>query len=164
MKWEYQLYSGLSLLIVFLLIVQSYLIRIDEKPFSEVNRLESFNQLLVAIECNIFLMEGEKQNMLVEGPGGKMKNIETIYNEGCITIKKNKEKLLSRILRIINGDKYIINIYITVNNLDDFYIDAGNDQPEVKYSAEDMIGLTLKDGNILILESKKIKSCYYLTS
>jgi hypothetical protein len=164
MKWEYQIYLGIGFLIFSLLFLQSYLINREKEPFSEVNSIESFNQVLVAIECNIFIMEGERQNILVEGPEGKMNNIETINNEGCITIRGKGKKLLSRVFHLLNAKKEKINIYITFNNLDEIYIDTSAEQPDVKYSTEDMIGLTLENGNTLILESKKMKNCQYLTS
>jgi hypothetical protein len=159
MKWEFQLYTGFGLLIVVLLVLQTYFPGDKEPPLSEVNTIDQFNQLLVDMECNVFLIEGEKQNILVEGPSEKIRNIETIYYEGCITIRENSKKILSRVMNLFNKNPEHINIYITVNNLEDFHIDANNQSPEVRYSAQDIIGLTLKYGNTLILESKKSKSC-----
>jgi hypothetical protein len=164
MKWEYHLYLGIGLLIFSLLFLQAYLLNQEKEPFSEVNSIDSFNQLLVAIECNIFLLEGERQNILVEGPEGKMNNIETINSEGCITIREKGDKLVSRVFHFLNKKKEKINIYITLNNLDEIYINTSADQPDVRYSTEDMIGLTLENGNTLILESKKMKNCQHLTS
>lgn len=159
MKWEFQLYTGFGFLIIILLGIQTYLLRVEEPPFSEINRIDSFNQLLVNIECNVFLLEGDNENILVEGPSDKIRNIETIYNEGSITIEENSQKILSRVMNLFSNNQEKINIYITVHDLDDFHIDANNQQPEVKYSAENIIGLTLKNGNTLILESKKTKIC-----
>lgn len=159
MKWEFQLYTGFGFLIIILLGIQTYLLRVEEPPFSEINRIDSFNQLLVNIECNVFLLEGDNENILVEGPSDKIRNIETIYNEGSITIEENSQKILSRVMNLFSNNQEKINIYITVHDLDDFHIGANNQQPEVKYSAENIIGLTLKNGNTLILESKKTKIC-----
>lgn len=159
MKWEFQLYSGFGLLIVILLVLQTYFPGVREPYFSEVNTIDQFNQLLVDMECNVFLIEGEKQNILVEGPSEKIRSIETIYHEGCITIRENSKKMLSRMMDLFNKNPEHVNIYITVNNLRDFHIDANNQSPEVRYSAQDMIGMTLKYGNTLVLESKKSKSC-----
>jgi 5S rRNA maturation endonuclease (ribonuclease M5) len=159
MKWEFQLYTGFGFLIVILLVIQTYLLHVEKPPYSQVSAANTFNQLLVDIECNVYLLEGEKQNILVEGPNDKIRNIETIYNEGCITIRENSNKMLSRMMNLINNNQEPINVYITVNNLDDFHIHMDNQSPEVKYSAEDIIGVTLKYGNSLILESKRTKSC-----
>jgi len=160
MKWEIQSYAGLSFLIIILLIYQSNLIRIENnEPISEVRNIDSFKQLLVDLECNIYLLEGETQNILVEGPSNKLKNIETIYNEGCFTIKENGGKLLSKFFSIINKNKNQINIYITINNLNNFLINPSDEQSIFRYIADDMIGLSLKYGNYLILESRKTKNC-----
>lgn len=159
MKWEIHLYSGFGLLIIMLLVIQAYFLRSEEPPYSRVKSIDQFNQLQVDMECNIFLIEGDRQNILVEGPSEKIRDIETIYNEGCITIRENGKKLLSRFKDFIINKSQRINIYITVNDLDDFYLDSGNHSPEVKYSAQDIIGLTLKYGNTLVLASKKSKTC-----
>ncbi len=159
MKWEFQLYTGFGLLIVILLVFQTYLLRDKEPPFSKVNPIDQFNQLLVEMECNVFLIEGEKQNILVEGPSEKIRNIETVYYEGCITIRENSKRMLSRVMSLFNKNPEKINIYITVNNLNDFHIDGINHSPEVKYSAQNIVGMTLRYGNTLVLESKKNKSC-----
>jgi hypothetical protein len=159
MKWEFQLYSGFGLLIILLLIFQVYLFQSDEPPYSRVKTVDQFNQLLVEMECNVFLIEGDKQNILVEGPSEKIRKIETTYHEGRITIRESSNKLLSRVMSFFVKNPEKVNIYITLNNLDDFHIEARNHSPEVKYSAQDIIGLTLKYGNILVLESRKNKTC-----
>ena len=158
MKWEFKLYFWFGLLIVILFILQAGIFRTDSRS-SEVNALKSFSQLMLDMECNVFLLEGESQHILVEGPGDRMKNIETTVEEGSITVKENGKRLISRILNIFEPDHERVNIYITINNLDNIKLDAGDDQPDVKYVSEDMIGLTLKNGNILILETKGSKKC-----
>jgi hypothetical protein len=159
MKWEFHLYTGFGLLIILLLVIQASFFQGEEPLYSQVKTIDQFNQLQVDMECNIFLIEGDKQNILVEGPGEKIRDIETIYNEGCITIRENSKRLLSRIMELMIYKSHQINIYITVNDLGDFYIDSGDHSPEVKYSAQDIIGLTLKYGNTLVLASKKRKTC-----
>jgi predicted DNA-binding ArsR family transcriptional regulator len=67
-------------------------------------------------------------------------------------------------LQFLKGSQDNINIYISLKNLDDIHIYSGKDKPDVKYSTHDMIGLTLKEGKTLILESKTVNSCDNLTS
>ncbi|MBR9997717.1 MAG: DUF2807 domain-containing protein [Cyclobacteriaceae bacterium] len=159
MKWEFQLYAGFGLLIVLLLLLQTSILQLEKGSVSEVNAIDSFNQLMVDIECNVFLMKGEKQNILVEGPGNKIRNIETVNNGGCVTVKEKGKRLISRVMDFIKHRNDRVNIYITVNNLDDICIETNDEQPEVKYTAEDIIGLTLRNGNTLFLEPKGAKSC-----
>lgn len=160
MKWEIQTYTGISLLIICLFIYHSNLFKIkNEKPISEVQILESFNQLHVDLECNIYLVEGEAQRILVEGPTNKLKKIVTINNEGSITIRQNGKELISTFFNFFDTNKYHINIYISVNNLDNFTIIPCDEESIFRYIADDIIGLSIKQGNTLTLESKNIKSC-----
>lgn len=159
MKWELKLYACVGLLIIVLLLLQTNFLRTGKEFYSEVNPINSFSQLMLDIECNVFLMEGEKQHILLEGPGNRIKNIETVSNEGCILIRENGKSLISRIMGLIEPEKDKVNIYITVNELDNINLETKDKQPEIKYTAEDIIGLTLRYGNVLTLETKEPQNC-----
>jgi hypothetical protein len=62
-------------------------------------------------------------------------------------------------MNLIEPEKEKVNIYITLNNLNNIKLETKDKQPEVKYSAEDIIGLTLRYGNILTLETKDSQNC-----
>lgn len=159
MKWELKLYAGLSFLIMVLLLLQTIFSGRGKEFYSEVNPINSFSQLMLDIECNVFLMEGEKQHILLEGPGNRIKNIETVKNEGCIVVREKEKRLISRIRGLIGSENEKINIYITVDKLDNIKLEMKDRQPEIKYKAEDVIGLTLRNGNILTLETREPRNC-----
>jgi hypothetical protein len=159
MKWELKLYASFGFLIILLLFLQTQYFRTENKSYSDVNPINSFSHLMLDIECNVFLIKGEDQHILLEGPGSRIKNIITTNNRGCIVVRENGKGWISRLMSLIKSEKEKVNIYITLNNLNNIKIETRDKQPEVKYSAEDIIGLTLRYGNILTLEMKESQNC-----
>lgn len=160
MKKELHLYLLVCSLILIASIFQSNVFKErKKKETSNVNTLDSFRQLLVEIDCNIFVIEGENQNILIEGSSELLNAIETVNNSGCITIHRKHKSFLKSVLALLSRKHNKINIYITVNNFDDFNILPVKSQLNIKYSSRDRIGLILDKGQKFLIESKEINKC-----
>ncbi len=119
MKGEIKLYLGICVIISALLLYQkSGIISKHNTSITEVNTLEAFNQLLVDAECNLFLIEGQEEGILLEGSVNRLTQLETNFSYGCITVRDKSKKLMSEIRDFFTGDKDELNIYITVNDIE----------------------------------------------
>ena len=120
--------------------------------------MTDINQLLIDVNCNIFLMEGDGEYILVEGPDRKIQQIQAIDCDGCIRITENKGTFLAGLIGIFKAQENDINIYITINDLEDIKFSNIGNKLNIKYISSNCLGLILYRGQKLIIESKFINS------
>ena len=160
MKREIYLYSILGFFTLSLIVIQFNLSTKEESsPTSKIENLTNVEQLMINVKSNIYLVEGEIPNILVEGPGKILKEIETIECDGCLTIKNQDISYLSMALNLFNSKKADINIYITLPDLELYNLTEELNDSNVKFTSVDRMGLYLPSGKKFILESKKLICC-----
>lgn len=160
MKREIYLYSILGFFI-FSLIVMQFRSSNTEDPFptSKIEDLTNVDQLMIHVKSNIFLVEGEFSNILVEGPAKLLQKIETIECDGCLTIKNRDVGYLSMALNLFNSKKSKVNIYITLPDLDQYNLTEILSNANIKFSSADRMGLFLPNGKKFVLESENLFCC-----
>ncbi|HLF33546.1 MAG TPA: DUF2807 domain-containing protein [Cyclobacteriaceae bacterium] len=90
-----------------------------EKLYTEVRQIEKFNKLFLDIQCNIFIVEGERPGIVYEGSKRLLRNIEIEVKEGCVFIRNNKEAVWNALSGIFTlGSPQLLNIYVVVRDID----------------------------------------------
>jgi hypothetical protein len=159
MKREIYIYSVLGVFTCLLIYYQfNFSFDKTEKITSKIKPMTDINQLLIDVNCNIFLMEGDGEYILVEGPDSKIQQIQAIDFDGCIRITENKGTFLAGLFGIFKAKQNDINIYITINDLEDIKFSNIGNKLNIKYISSDCLGLILSRGQKLIIESKFINS------
>jgi hypothetical protein len=160
MKREIYIYSILGVF-TCLLIFYQFNFKLNETGniSSKIKSITNIDQLLINVNCNIFIVEGEDQNILLEGPDRKIRQIQAVSMDDCISISREKETFPASILGIFNLEKNDINIYITINDFDNIRISTVDELNNIKYTSAECMGLILSRGQKLLIESKFIKSC-----
>ena len=155
MKAELKLYCCLGFLILLILLFR---INIPDgnsgSNTSLADEISTFDELLVEMNCEVFFVKGEKNRIVYEGPEKIIDNIETIHNEGSILIKKKSNKILSGMIDFLKNRKNSLTIYISVTCLDNLEVIPLEGPSKIKYSSEELIGLSLKNGESVLIESK----------
>jgi len=159
MKREIYIYSILGIFTCLLLYFQFNWSDKELKSTSSIQELKGMNQLTIDFRCNVFLVEGEDEFILIEGPAKKIRQIETFTTYGCVKIRENKKTLLAGIFNLFIPEPNDINIYITVNDLNIFKLSYIDEESNIKFNSIDCLGLILMKGEKLMIESKQIKSC-----
>jgi len=159
MKREIYIYSILGIFTCFLIYYQfNFSFDKTEEITSKIKQITDINHLLIDVNCNIFLIEGDGEHILVEGPDSKIQQIQAIDCDGCIRITKSKGTFLAGLFDIYNAKQNNINIYITINDLEDFKFSNIDENMNIKYISSECLGLILSRGQKLIIESKFINS------
>ena len=154
MKREIYIYSILGIITCFLIFYQLNLQTDDgESIASNIKKIKGINQLSIDINCNVFFVEGEGEHILVEGPAKKIDRIETSIHDGYVYITEHKKTFLAGIFSFLNFEENNINIYITVNDLDDFNFSFIDESKSIKYTSGECIGLILQKGQKILIES-----------
>jgi len=159
MKREIYIYSILGIITCFLIFYQ-FNFKIDEGEMitSSIKKIKGINQLTIDVSCNVFLVEGEGEHILVEGPAKKIDKIETSTQDGCVKITEHKKTFLAGIFSFLNIEENDINIYITVKELESFNFSFIDESKTVKYTSGECIGLILLKGQKIMIESMLINS------
>jgi hypothetical protein len=153
MKREIYIYSILGVFTCFLIFYQfSHFQNDREENTSKIHANSDLSQLCIDVDCNVFLVEGDEQHILMEGPVNKLKHIQAIKNEDCIRITKNTSAFLAGIFNLFNSKKNDINIYITLKDLDDIKL-SHEDLSSVRFTSNECMGLILSKGQKLIIDS-----------
>lgn len=159
MKRDIYLFSFLAIIILFLIIFQSERAKITSGVVaSKISSMENVEQLLINLDCNIYIVEGEEQNILFEGPPKKISQVHTISRSGSIEIHKKGETLLAGVLEIFDLKKADLNVYITIYDLDQIRISNVDEIKNIKYTSSECLALNLSRGQQLIIKSKFDKS------
>ncbi len=161
MKGEILAFCCLGILLLILLIFQMKDIwRIQGNPVSEIKETEDMRQLIVDIPANVFLIEGEKQRIVIEGSERLMSNIITTCEEGLIRVgPKETKKVLFSFSGLFNNRKEKLNIYLSMKTLDKLQ-PPQDKKYNIRYQTNNLIGLFLLKGDSLFVETKKSKlSC-----
>jgi hypothetical protein len=154
MKREIYIYSILGILTCFLIFYQfSNNHNETEESTSKIQSISELSQLCIDVNCNVFLVEGDGQHILMEGPVKKLKHIQAISNGSCIKITKSTSTFLAGVFRIFESKGNDINIYITLKDLDDIKFSHIDELSSVKFTSSDCMGLILSKGQKLIIES-----------
>jgi hypothetical protein len=160
MKREIYIFSVLGVFTCLLLLYQYNNNR--DKPghiSSKIESLKNIHQLCINVKCNVFLVEGEEQNILVEGPGKELRHIQALSNNGCFSITRERDPFLAAIFNIFNIEKNNINIYITIKDLDNIKLSYIDELKNIRYISGECLGLILSRGQKLVIESKFLNSC-----
>lgn len=131
----------------------------DTLVASKVENLSNVDQLMINIKSNIYIVKGEVQNILVEGPEKILQKIETVECDGCLTIKNREVGYLAMALNFFNSKKSEVNIYITLPDLNQYNLADILNNANIKFSSADRMGIFLPKGKKFILESKKLFCC-----
>jgi len=160
MKREIFIYSVLGVF-TCLLIFYQYKNNLNKtgEISSKIESLKNIHQLCINIKCNVFLVEGEGQNILVEAPGKELQKIQALTNNGCFSITRGKDPFLAVIFNIFNLEENDVNIYITIQDLDDIKLSYIDELKNIKYISGECLGLILSRGQKLVIESKFLNSC-----
>ena len=160
MKREIYIYSILGLLTCFLIFYQlNFNIDEGEMIASNIKKINDINQLTVDVNCNVFLVKGDGEHILVEGPAKKIGRIVTSTRDGCVKVTEHKKTFLAGIFNFLHIEENDINIYITVKDLDSFNFSFIDENKTVKYTSGECIGIILLKGQKIIIESLLINSC-----
>lgn len=160
MKRELYVYAMLGLLTTFLVFIQFWFPNALENSKESIFKpFDNLGQLLIEVESTVYLVEGEQNNIMVEGPENILKKITTHIEGGCISIKNSTNSLFSGLLGKLLTEGNHVNIYITLPDLSDFVVGENEPGSTIKYRSGDRIGLSLKKGEKIIIESKTIKGC-----
>jgi len=154
MKREIYIYSILGVFTCFLIFYQFSKDNDEaDENTSKIQAISELSQLCIDVDCNVFLVEGDAQHILMEGPGKKLKHIKAVDNEGCIKITKNTGTFLAGVFRIFKSKENDINIYITLKDLDDIKFSYIDELSSVRFTSKECMGLILSRGQKLIIES-----------
>lgn len=160
MKREIYIYSILGILTCFLIYYQlNYKIDEEQRIATSIKKINGINQLTIDVNCNVFLVEGEGEHILLEGPEEKIEGIETSNQGGCVNITEHNKTFLASLFRFLNIEENDINIYITVKELDNFDFSFIDDSKTIKYVSGECIGLILLKGQKIMIESILTNSC-----
>jgi hypothetical protein len=125
---------------------------------SSIKKIRGINQLSIDINCNVFFVEGKGEHILLEGPAKKLLRIETSVHDGSVYIYEHKKTFLAGIFSFLSIEKNNINIYIPVENLDNFNFSFIDKNKAIKYISGECIGLSLHKGQKIMIESVLINS------
>lgn len=160
MKREIYIYSILGLLTCFLIYYQlNFKTDEGEQVASNIKKINGINQLIIDVNCNVFLVEGEGGRILIEGPVKKIDKIKTFTQDGCVKITEYKKTFLAGIFSFLYVEENDINIYITVKDLDNYNFSYIDESKAIKYTSGECIGLILLKGQKIMIESILINSC-----
>lgn len=160
MKREIYIYSILGILTCFLIFYQlNFITDEEQRTASSIKKINGISQLTIDVNCNVFLVEGAGEHILVEGPEKKIDWIETSNQGGCVKISESKKTFLASVFSFLNIEENDINIYITVKDLDNFDFSFIDDSKTIKYISGECIGLILLKGQKIMIESILINSC-----
>ena len=160
MKREIYIYSILGILTCFLIYYQlNFKIDEEQRIASSIKKINGISQLTIDINCNVFIVEGEGEHILVEGPEKKINLIETSNQGGCVSITEHNKTFLASVFSFLNFEENDINIYITVKDLNNFDFSFIDDSKTIKYISGECIGLILLKGQKIMIESTLINSC-----
>ena len=154
MKREIYIYSILGIITCFLIFYQfNFHVDEGETIASNIKKIKGINQLTIDINSNVFFVEGEGEHILVEGPAKKLERIETLIHNGSVIITEHKKTFLAGIFGFLSFEENDINIYITVKDLDSFNFSIIDERIPLKYTSSECIGLILKKGQKIMIES-----------
>ena len=160
MKREFFLYGLLGILTAALVLIQFRLpVSIMKTKEANLQSYRDLSQLLIEVESTIYLVEGDAEQIMVEGPENMLKKINTQIEGGCISIRNSSSTLISGMLNTLFNEENKISIYITLPSLENYVIGENNDPGYIKYQSSDRIGMSLKRGDKVIIESKNTKGC-----
>ena len=160
MKRGIYIYSILGIFTCLLIFYQlNYNLKNSTEKSSKVESIKNINQLSIHLNCNVFLVEGEEQHILVEGPGKTLQQIKTSTKDGCTVITREKAPFLKEVLNIFNWEKNSINIYVTLPNLDHVKLSDIDELKDIKFISNGCLGLIVSNGQKLVIESKFLNSC-----
>lgn len=117
MKREASIFFIVILFIFGLLLFQFYPM-IDMGPVkTRVMELPDFQQLDVDIPYNVFLVEGEMNTLVVEGPENTVSSIFYEFNDTVLNINHKPSRWVQGWLNWILRNRKEINVYITAKDL-----------------------------------------------
>ena len=160
MKREIYIYSILGILTCFLIYIQLNF-RTDEEQeiASSIRKINDIKQLIIDLNCNVYLMQGEGEHLLLEGPQKKISRIIASNQNGCVKISQHKKTFMAGVFNFLDFEENNINIYITVKDLSHFDFSFIEDSKTIKYVSGECIGLILSKGQTIMIESILVNSC-----
>ena len=117
MKREASIFFIVILFVFGLLLFQFYPM-IEKGPVkTRVMELPDFQQLEVDIPYNVFLVEGEMNSLVVEGPENAVSSIFYEFNDTVLNINHKRSRWVLGWLNWIVRNRKEINVYITAKDL-----------------------------------------------
>jgi hypothetical protein len=160
MKREILIYSILGIFTCLLIFYQfKFSFNETDETSTEIKRIKNAHQVHIDLNCNIFIVEGEEQNILFEGPEKKIQQIQTISDKGCIRITQKRDALFASIFNILHLGTNDVIVYVTIDDLDRIRISNLDGNKNIKYTSAECLGLFLDKGQKLVIESKFVNNC-----
>ncbi len=125
MKREGQLYIAIGLLAVALVFIQfNPFIQIKQPSLTQVKKIGEFRQLSVNLNCNVFLVQGDAQSIVYEGPSRIIKKIRIDIDHDRVTIHREKESWKGFLFGWLDKQQgKEVNIYVVVKDIHGIELD-----------------------------------------
>ena len=117
MKREASIFLIVVLVVFGLLLYQFYPIMKKGPIQTKVLELPEFQELEVDIPYNVFLVEGEMNSLVVEGPEKAVSNIFYEFNDTILNISYKRSKWIREWLALVGMFEMEINVYITAKDI-----------------------------------------------
>jgi len=117
MKREASIFLIVILVVSGLLLFQFYPILKKDPVQTRVLELPEFQQLEVDIPYNVFLVEGETNSLVVEGPEKAVSDIFYEFSDTILNINHKRNKWIREWLVWLGMYEMEINVYITAKDI-----------------------------------------------
>ena len=136
---------SLIILSVSVLLLLQFRPLINRGPVeTRVMELPDFQQMEIDIPYNVFLVEGEVNSIVMEGPGKEIEQIFFEVKDTLLNIRhKHKKWLRDGMSRIVNY-RSDINVYVTVKDLSQINVTSSKAFSIKKKGDDDLVGWIIR--------------------
>lgn len=122
MSKEARLFFLIILFITILIFIQFNPIASRKSVQTKVLKLPEINQMDINIPYNVYLVEGETNSMVIEGPEDLIEKISVVMDDTTLNIHRKGNQWLEDLIHIIWVPESKINVYVTVKDLSEVKI------------------------------------------
>ncbi|MFC2126335.1 GIN domain-containing protein, partial [Bacteroidota bacterium] len=144
MKRETRLFSLIILSISVLLLLQFRPIIKKDPVETRVMELPDFQRLEIDVPYNVFLVEGEVNSIVVEGPGKEIEQIFYEMKDTLLNIQYRQNQWLKDWITQVINYQSDINVYVTVKDLSQINVTSSKAFSIKKKVDGDPIGWIIK--------------------